>query len=96
MATYNVKLAKHATLGAGTEDIVNLAAPNRYVYVANRSATNDITVRFDSTTAVAAADDTYSVQPNTSRVFGPFSGSVTAVHVISAGAQVYDIEAYGI
>ena len=42
MTTYNVANAKHATLGAAAEDIVNLSSPGRTVTIVNWGALTDV------------------------------------------------------
>jgi len=107
MTTYNVQRSKHATLGAATEDIVNLSGASRTVTVCNWGATTDIisftvgpTVGSQSAAgpvaAVSLADETYQIRGGglaTSRLdlIVPNIGKLT-VRLISAQTPAYSVQ----
>ncbi len=108
MATYNVAVAKHATLGAAAEDIVNLSAAVRGVTVVNRGAVTDfITVRIGPTTGsgsslgppavTALADDAFVLtggNGSNSRYdfIVPNVDGKVTVRLISAGTPAYSVQ----
>lgn len=61
MAAYSAIRRKHATLAGTAADLVTLSGVGSSLAVTNRHATNVMYFRFDSTTAVAAADETFVV-----------------------------------
>lgn len=92
MTAQSAARAQHATLSAGSEDIVTLTAPNNGVEVINRSSAGTIYARFDNTAVVAAADETYAIPPG--QVFA-WTGPCSIVRLISATADAYSVQGVG-
>lgn len=92
MTAQSAARAQHATLSAGSEDVVTLSAPNSGVEVINRSAAGIIYARFDNVAAVAAADETYVVPPGMVLTW-PWPTSI--VRLISATADAYSVQGVG-
>ena len=89
MANYTPKFSAHKTLVAATEDTITWdgGSPGQ-VEVVNRSATDTIYVRTDSTAAVAEADGTTAIPPGQAV---ELDGS-PVTRLISAGTPAYSVE----
>jgi hypothetical protein len=86
MAAKTPARSVHATLSGTTADSITWTGGGPYgtVNVQNRDGTNVLYVRFDGTTAVAAADGTYAVAVNSTRTFNlqgtaPYPGVLSVV-----------------
>lgn len=91
MAAVGGALSCHATLTGTTADVVTLTEDGEELRVVNHHATEKLWVRFDGTTAVALADETFIVLPNSVQVFpGGFQNRPIS---IVGNANVYSVEA---
>lgn len=90
MASYDVALAKHATLSANTADAVTVH--KRRAEVKNRHATADIYFTVDSGTPTPGDDNTYIVGPGESLLIdGNPDANPTVVRLVSTSAAPYSV-----
>lgn len=107
MASYTAVISAHHTLVAATADTVTLSGEFNgqqitRAEVYNHDASAVIYCRADGTTAVAAADGTYSVGPGMARsipvsqtLSATAGASTEAITLISAGTPAYSVTALG-
>jgi hypothetical protein len=92
MATYNVARAKHATLVVSTVDTVNFSDVGQHtIIVSNKSTGQALYFRLDGTDPTADGDECYLAVPSGRKVVKQ-RVSITAVKLISGGAQIYSVE----
>lgn len=89
MASYTVSRSKHATLGAGVVDTVNLTAHEQGVEVINHDASSVIYVTFDGPVPTVAGDNTLYVP--VSEVYY-HRVPTRRVRLISAGTPAYSVQ----
>lgn len=79
MATHTCGVAQHATLSGTTADSITFIGKGSSLAVQNQHASVVLYFRFDGTTAVSAADDTYAVQAGQTLVLtgSQFGGNMT-------------------
>lgn len=98
MAAKTPARSVHATLSTTVADSVTWTAGTGYqgpyntVIIENRDASNVLYVRFDGTTAVAAADNTYVVPASAFRIFS-FPGGNSSLSVVGSG-NAYSVEGF--
>jgi hypothetical protein len=79
MAAHTCGVAQHATLSGTTADSITFTGSGSSLAIQNQHATNLLYFRLDGTTAVGAADDTYSVQAGQTLILSGsrFGGSMS-------------------
>ena len=88
MAAQTCAVAQHATLSTTVADSVAFTGKGNSTCVTNHDTTNLLYFRFDGTTAVGAADDTYVVRPGQAKVI-PYG--VASISVVGSG-NAYSVE----
>lgn len=92
MSSYEVAVAKHATLAGTSADSVTLTGKGKTVGVTNRDTATEMFFTFDSTaTAVSAANDTFVVLPQQTK-FMELTTDRTPVVSIVGSSNPYSIE----
>ena len=68
MAAQTCAVTQHATLSTTVADTITFTSPGNSLCVTNHDTVQLLYFRFDGTTAVGAADDTYVVRPGQAKV----------------------------
>jgi len=92
MAAQTCATAQHATLSGSTADSVTFTGNGNTLCVTNRAASASLYFRFDGTTAVADADDTYIVLAGQSKTLSGHWGKPVISLVGSSNA--YSVELF--
>lgn len=95
MATYNVAVAKHATLVATVVDTVNFSASVGYVRVHNRSNLGPLYFRLDGTNPSVGGDDSFVVDGNGEKVMVVPDPANVSVRLVASIAASYSVEFAG-
>jgi hypothetical protein len=85
MAAQTCVHTQHATLSSTTADSITFSGTGTTLCITNRDASDIVYFRFDGTTAVAAADETYVVLPNNFKTIQMHSMGGLVVSVVGDG-----------